>query len=232
MKSESPHLEDRHSSDEEILPSESLTPEKRKWWEYRLFELNELSKEHIEYARNLFKFLQEKEPDLKAMTIVGSTLKGNAENSYYQKSDIDVRFFLEKGEQDLKLFEHYETLIKEYDKLNPQKKIGDIELLGTVNAKELSNVLKDPSTAFKLIFPGFGNIEELREQARLLLVNLTSEEKEVWIENVVHEICSRDRFYKMTMRGKLSKDDVEHFKLSREKLFRQRVIRIFFQKDN
>ena len=58
------------------------------WWEHKLFQPRDIEgepvTEQIEYVRELFEGYRKRDPRLKALTIIGGTLKG------YTKPDSDI----------------------------------------------------------------------------------------------------------------------------------------------
>lgn len=217
------------STEEEIgdlqeEPSTESEKKSREWWEYRLSETNSVSKEQIRYAREFYEFAASKDTRLVAMVILGSTLKGYAN----EDSDIDVSLILKEEREGTGALDHCRQLEREFrKKRNGRFKIHTVD---NIDIRLIDEIVLKPKIAEILVMPGIGQIEKIREKVRFLLTQLSEEEKRIWINDVLKERIRKDlnTDRKILLRKKIDISQLEDYKESRKKLYRQKILRIFF----
>ncbi|MES3031994.1 MAG: hypothetical protein V4699_01995 [Patescibacteria group bacterium] len=217
------------------------------WWRHKLFQPKNIEgepvTEELSYIRELFNYVSEKEPRLKGIAVIGSTLKGYSRQNGDKRSDIDIieicddstttsprgmitydflakfhdaqkEFDIKREKEGLPNFKTEGVLKTDINQLTPER-IKNIEDLGTL------------WTITGLVFPGAGDLETYRKIVRDEINKYPKEEKEKWLKSFINYLEAHFNSRQALERGMIKKEDEEDFLRKRKELLNARVRRVF-----
>ena len=217
--------------------------EQGKWWERRLFQPKNIEgepvKEELDYVRDLLKSASERDPRLKGITIIGSTLKGYTKPTNENPSDVDIAAIYDssfsKGEDDFAF--RFEDSIFAFNYFRKQAGLPiftvdtiescDVKFLVSGQIRKTTDFFWTLRVAEALVFPGVGDIEIYRKIIREEINEYSIAEKENWLKCVVTYIEGHMGSRKFLERGMIKQDEEKSFLEARKKLLEARVRRIF-----
>ncbi len=193
--------------------------------------------ETIELAGRLLDFLRKKDERIKSISIVGSTVKGHAINNGRKKSDLDICLIYNdehsnsKSESDVS----YNAEYKYFPEFASESNV-EIHPLSEVNVATLDkvSVLSNPCMKIEgLIFPMLGDVtanDAILQRVRDIVMNLTPEEKNVWVDKFVNDVMRHEHSRKYLIRtGQDIYDSgirLEYLEKIK-RLYRQRISKLF-----
>lgn len=217
-------------------------PKEEKLFTFKDIEGNQQF-EAIEDAGKLLDFLREKDPKIKLISIVGSTVKGYALSKprmipgISKISDIDICLIYEDEKADdiggsntsYKAEYHYIPMFQEQCK-------REIHALSEINMLKLTKqeIVHNPALCISgLVYPVIGDrniFNEYIDKVRRVISDLSQSESESWIENFTSGIMKYEHTHKSMMRrgeDENSRGSVDKFRDSRYKLYRERIKKLF-----
>lgn len=218
-----------------------------KWWAEKLLNPKDIKgesvEEQIDYARTFFELWQISDPRIKAMTIVGSTLKGYSDSA--AESDIDLWVVAESDEEDEDKIPMQTVIVEELAEVraafeSAKMKLGnrvyDIHLAHTIDGNKIERNIDERELKGEenfstfldgLVYPGIGHIEKYRDKVREKLNTMSPERREIWIMNIIKDIISFQSNPKIFKREMVKPEDREEFVKLRAILIEERVRSIF-----
>ena len=233
-------------SQELIQETPAQDPLQREWWEYRLFQPktvdNETVERELQQVRDFFDFVSNKDSRLKAMTVIGSTLKGESKQNTERSSDIDLAVMYSFGKRDDA--RSIRSILYEFlDEFEAERKrqglpffymqfvmIGDASEMTKENLTEsqFGQVAGRHWNAIEgLFYPGLGDVERYRQEFRSYTEGLLPEVKEKIINQIINWVQENFQRNYAVKRGLISAGEEKEYIESRRRLIYERAHRIF-----
>lgn len=215
-------------------------------WENKL--INPRSKEgqpnfeRLEYVRELFKYIRDKDSRVRAVTLVGSTMKGYSEDTPDTSeddisSDIDLAFHGEEIPDTVGSERLYSTIMELISKFNEEKKIKHgktfpVHIASFSDWSDFEDVSNDEESLIaagvSCVFPSIGDIEELRGKVREKILTMDKEHQQRILKGIINfQYLLNSSTLKKIERGVLNENDQEKYKAKIMEHIEKRVRRIF-----
>lgn len=200
--------------------------EQTKWWKHRLYD-SENAKELNEKARKFWNELIILVPEVKLLTIVGSTVRGYSERG---SSDLDLIVSIESNDDEKlqNLSKKISQFVEKFKKDEGQEMHVFLNVLRLVD-DPYANI----ETARNLLYPTLGDASAFRDTIHNSLKLLSNEsEKEAWKKRVVDLTVSTYNPKKAIERGMITEEEVDEYINSKRNLISQMVERRYINNQN